>query len=158
MLDKVCLTIVKQIQNNIRGREIATAESCTGGMLATYLTAIAGSSEYFSTGIISYSNNAKIKLLNVNKKTLLQYGAVSEQVAGEMALGICQIANSDIAISITGLAGPSNDTTETPVGTICFALADKNKLVSCTHYLKGDRNDIRSNACRIGLELILDIL
>ncbi|GAB4169135.1 MAG: nicotinamide-nucleotide amidase [Rickettsiaceae bacterium] len=158
MLDAELITLVKQIKDKSSGRMIATAESCTGGLLAAYLTAVSGSSSYFSTGIVSYSNEAKIKLLKVNKLTLIKYGAVSEEVASEMAVGCKKIAASDIAVSVTGIAGPDGGTIEKPVGTVCFGLVAGEHTSSYIHYLKGNRNQVRLQSCRIGLGLILGAL
>lgn len=102
MLDQKLIELVKQIKSLTKGRFISTAESCTGGLVSSYLTSISGSSDYFATGIVSYSNAAKMKLLNVSSKTLDEFGAVSEEVAKEMAVGSLKVAGSDIAVSVTG--------------------------------------------------------
>ena len=155
MLDKEIIELVKQIKSGIM---ISTAESCTGGLLSAYLTSIAGSSKYFSSGIISYSNDSKIKLLSVKKQTLEQFGAVSEEVAKEMALGSKAATRSDVAIAITGIAGPSGAVRQKPVGTVCFAIATNDRLSSITHHLTGDRLEIRQQACKVALHLILEYL
>jgi len=156
MLNKELVDLVSQIKNNIKpGVIISTAESCTGGMLAAYLTEIPGSSAYFTTGIVSYSNAAKIKLLSVKKETLDKCGAVSEEVATEMAIGSKNIAKSDIAISITGIAGPGGGTAQKPIGTVCFGVATSSGSRAITHHFKGNRSEIRQQACTAALQLIL---
>lgn len=122
MLENKLIELVHQIKSLAKGKSISIAESCTGGLVASYLTSIPGSSEYFTTGIVSYSNEIKIKLLNVNSKTLDKFGAVSEEVAKEMAMGSMKTANSDIAVSVTGIAGPGGGTKNKPVGMVWFVL------------------------------------
>lgn len=141
-----------------KGKYISTAESCTGGMLASYLTSIPGSSEYFAAGIVSYSNKAKINLLGVSEKSLEEFGAVSEDVAKEMALGALRILNSDIAVSITGVAGPDGGTKDKPVGMVCFAVATKDKIESYTQYFSGNRDDVRMQSCYFALKVILQYI
>ncbi|MEM6338802.1 MAG: CinA family protein [Pseudomonadota bacterium] len=158
MLDQKLIELVKQIKSLTKGRFISTAESCTGGLVASYLTSISGSSDYFATGIVSYSNAAKMKLLNVNSTTLDEFGAVSEEVAKEMADGCLKVAGSDIAVSITGVAGLGGGTKNKPVGMVCFGIAAKDKVTSVTHYFSGTRTEIRQQSCEVCLRLILDIL
>jgi PncC family amidohydrolase len=158
MLDRELLKLVEQIRAESSGEYIATAESCTGGMVAAYLTSISGSSEYFSTGIVSYSNEAKMKLLNVNKKTLDDFGAVSEEVASEMALGVLQISGSDIAVSVTGVAGPDGGTKDKPVGMVCFGIATSQGVETITHNLTGNRDEVRQQSCKVSLSLILETM
>jgi nicotinamide-nucleotide amidase len=158
MLDNKLIKLVEQIKLESAGKFIATAESCTGGLVASYLTSIPGSSEYFSTGIVSYSNEAKIKLLNVNKKTLDDFGAVSEEVASEMALGAIRISGSDLAISVTGVAGPDGGTISKPIGMVCFGIATSQSVKTVTHNFLGDRHEIRKQSCQVSLNLILEAL
>ena len=159
MLNKELIELVEKIKNEIKpGMTIATAESCTGGMVAAYLTSVAGSSEYFSTGIVSYSNKAKIQLLNVKKETLEKFGAVSEEVAQEMAVGCMNVAKSNIAISITGIAGPRGGTDTKPIGTVCFGVASGSAVQSITCHLKGNRNQIRSKSCELALGFVISSL
>ena len=156
MPNKEIVKIVQRIKDYIKfGVTISTAESCTGGMLATYLTEISGSSTYFTTGIVSYSNAAKIKLLSVKKTTLDKFGAVSEEVAKEMAVGSRNIAKSNISISITGIAGPNGASEQKPVGMVCFGISTSFGVKAITYYLKGDRANIRKQACELALKLIL---
>ena len=158
MLDQKLIELVKQIKSLTKGRFISTAESCTGGLVSSYLTSISGSSDYFATGIVSYSNAAKMKLLNVNSATLDEFGAVSEEVAKEMAVGFLKVAGSDIAVSVTGVAGPGGGTKNKPVGMVCFGVTDNDKVTSVTHYFSGTRAEIRQQSCEVCLRLILDIL
>ncbi len=108
---------------------IATAESCTGGLLAHRLTNVSGSSKYLLGGVVSYSNDIKIAEVGVNKETIIAHGAVSEQTAGEMARGIQEKFQSDIGIGITGIAGPTGGTDEKPVGLVFIGLAINDKLI-----------------------------
>ncbi|MCX7942898.1 MAG: CinA family protein [Deltaproteobacteria bacterium] len=127
---------------------ISTAESCTGGLLAKYLTDVPGSSVYFKMGIVAYSNESKIKLLKVKKSTLRKCGAVSEDTATEMVMGLKKLANTDIAVSITGIAGPGGGSKKRPVGTVFFGLVVKGELYSYKKWFKGNRNDIREKSVR----------
>ncbi len=130
-----------------RGLMLAMAESCTGGMVAEAITSIAGSSTWFERGFVSYSNAAKIDMLNVSGKTLEKFGAVSEQTAAEMAVGALKNSDAQIAGSITGIAGPDGGSPDKPVGTVCFAWAGKNlPLTTCTHWFEGNRESVRSQA------------
>lgn len=107
----------------LAGRKVTCAESCTGGMVAAAITDLAGASEVFDTGFVTYSNRAKQDLLGVDPATLQAHGAVSEPVAHEMAEGALQRAGADAAVSITGIAGPGGGTPEKPVGRVCFGIA-----------------------------------
>jgi nicotinamide-nucleotide amidase len=126
---------------------LALAESCTGGMAAQYATAIAGSSAWVERGFVTYSNEAKVEMLGVSTTTIEQHGAVSEQTAREMALGALEHSQAQIAIAITGIAGPDGGTAEKPVGTVCFAWADvTGKINSETKHFAGDRDTIRKQS------------
>jgi nicotinamide-nucleotide amidase len=130
-----------------RGFMLAVAESCTGGMVAEAITSIAGSSAWFDRGFVSYSNAAKIDMLDVSSATLEKFGAVSEQTAAEMAIGALKNSAAQIAGSITGIAGPDGGSPEKPVGTVCFAWAGNNLPVSsCTHWFDGNRDSVRKQA------------
>ena len=158
MLGQKLIELVKQIKSLTKGRFISTAESCTGGLVSSYLTSISGSSDYFANGIVSYSNATKMKLLNVNSATLDEFGAVSEEVAKEMAVGSLKVAGSDIALSITGVAGPVGGTKNKPVGMVCFGIVTNDKAKAVTHYFSGTRKEIRQQSCEVCFRLILDIL
>jgi nicotinamide-nucleotide amidase len=131
---------------------LATAESCTGGWLAQVATSVAGSSAWFDRGFVTYSNAAKQDMLGVRAETLARFGAVSEETAREMAQGALAHSAAQIAIAITGIAGPSGGTPEKPVGTVCFAWALAGQpCVSATRFFSGDRRQIR--AASVGFAL-----
>lgn len=135
--------------------KIATAESCTGGMLGEFLTSVAGISPYYEMGVITYSNEMKEKLLGVESETLARYGAVSRQTAEEMAVGVLKKSGADIAISITGIAGPGGGTAEKPVGLVYVGLADKNGCVTFRElHLSGNRERIRRITVKNALNLL----
>jgi len=138
------------------GLTLATAESCTGGLLSKLLTDVPGSSEYYSGGVISYSNKVKIDLLGVRPETLETCGAVSEDTAKEMALGLKKSFDANLAIAITGIAGPGGGTVEKPVGTVFIALSymDEDTQVLPLH-LKGTRAEIRAQSAEAALEMLL---
>lgn len=137
--------------NNLK---LATAESCTAGGLGYYLTAISGSSDWVEGGFIVYSNQAKIQLLNVNPSTLLQFGAVSEQTVLELAHNCLKIAKVDLALAITGIAGPTGATPDKPLGTVWIGLADKQQVVAQHFVFSGDRGSVREQAIEAALLLI----
>ena len=120
------------VGNLLKGREltVATAESCTGGSVAKMLTSISGSSSYFNGSIVSYTNQSKVDLLNVNNNDIDNFGAVSQQVVEQMAEGVRNKLHTDYGISTSGIAGPSGGTKEKPVGTVWIAVASKNRIVS----------------------------
>lgn len=126
-----------------KNRLLVTAESCTGGWVAQAVTAIAGSSDWFERGYVTYSNVAKQQLLGVSGKTLQRFGAVSEQTAREMAKGALRRSRASISVAITGIAGPGGGTPEKPVGTVCFAWAQGRKLRSETRRFGGGRYAVR---------------
>src|SRR5262249_46190450 len=127
-----------------RGYTLATAESCTGGLLAGRITEVPGSSDYFLEGVVSYSNEAKVDLLGVPKTLLKNYGAVSEEVASAMAVGIRRLAGSTFGIGITGIAGPGGGSQEKPVGLVYIAMADDTTSVAQKFVFPGDRQFIRT--------------
>lgn len=125
------------------GFTLSLAESCTGGLVAKRITDISGSSAYFLEGIVSYSNAAKTQLLDVSQRLLDEKGAVSSEVAMSMALGVCKLSGSDIALAVTGIAGPDGGTVEKPVGTVYMALADPTGCRAKRYTFHGDREEIR---------------
>lgn len=129
-----------------RGFVLALAESCTGGMVAQAITSVAGSSAWFDRGFVTYSNQAKMDMLGVNKQTLLKFGAVSEQTAAEMAQGALRFSLADISASITGIAGPDGGTAEKPVGIVCFGFALKNSVKTSIQHFVGNRESVRQQA------------
>ena len=138
----------------LRGYTLATAESCTGGLLAGRITEVPGSSEYFIEGVVSYSNEAKIDLLGVPKKLIETHGAVSEQVAGAMAAGIRKRAGSTFGISVTGVAGPGGGSAEKPVGLVYIALADDLQTTTRRFIFPGDRQFIRTLSVNAALDML----
>ncbi len=118
---------------------ISVAESCTGGNLSSLLTSISGSSSYFDRAYITYSNQAKIQMLDVKVLTIEKFGVVSEQTAAEMVRGVIHHSQSDVAVSITGISGPTGETKDKPVGMVCFGFCVKGCYFSNTQYFKGDR-------------------
>jgi len=138
----------------MRGYTLATAESCTGGLLAGRITEVPGSSEYFLEGVVSYSNEAKIDLLRVPKKLIETHGAVSEQVAGAMAAGIRKRAGSTFGVGVTGVAGPGGGSPEKPVGLVYIALADDSQTTTRKFIFPGDRQFIRTLSVNAALDMV----
>ena len=137
---------------------MACAESCTGGLIAKRITDGSGSSSVFSCGIVSYSNEIKEKVLGVKHETLENFGAVSEQTVREMVKGVLEISGADIAVSVSGIAGPNSDNTKKPVGTIWLAVSNgKKTYVRHLHknFVDDVRNSNRNYASDVALELIL---
>lgn len=140
------------------GLRLVTAESCTGGWVGEAVTAVAGSSDWFDRGFITYSNAAKRDVLGVAGITLNQHGAVSEETAREMALGALKHSRAQISVAITGVAGPGGGSADKPVGTVCFAWAKNDAaLRSERHLLKGDRTEVRRQSVVIALRGILGL-
>jgi nicotinamide-nucleotide amidase len=138
------------------GQKLATAESCTGGWVAQCLTAVAGSSEWFERGFVTYSNIAKSEMLGVTASTLIAHGAVSEAVAAAMAAGALRHSHADWALAITGVAGPGGGSPAKPVGTVCFGwAATDGRLDAQTIHFGGDRQSIRAQAVAHALAGIL---
>ncbi|MBR9789892.1 MAG: nicotinamide-nucleotide amidase [Vibrionaceae bacterium] len=131
----------------LHGHVMTTAESCTGGGVAAAITDIAGSSAWLDRAFVTYSNEAKMEMLGVDAKTLDENGAVSEPVVIEMVQGALNHSNATIGVSISGIAGPSGGSADKPVGTVCFAFADKqNWLLVETMHFAGDRAEVREQA------------
>lgn len=139
-----------------RGITVATAESCTGGLIGDTLTSVPGSSAYYEGGVISYSNAMKQRFLNVAEETLEQHGAVSDQTAREMAKGIRDAAAVDIGIATTGVAGPGGGTPAKPVGLVYIALADSDGVTVARHVFDGTRRENKEATCRTALQMLLD--
>lgn len=128
------------------GLVCATAESCTGGGVGAAITAVAGSSEVFAGGVISYSNDVKRNVLGVESVTLEKFGAVSSQTAAEMAVGARNLLKVDLAVALTGIAGPSGGTEEKPVGLVWFAIANKDGVRTEKAIFPGNREEVRNAA------------
>lgn len=147
--------ISKLVEKNIT---IATAESCTGGSLGKIITSVPGVSSIYGYGFITYANEAKVNILGVSPKTLEEHGAVSHETALEMAIGARNVAKSDIAVSVTGIAGPGGGTEEKPVGLVYIAIADKDGAEYRKLILDGSRDEIREKTCEKVFELIKEKL
>ena len=141
-----------------RNWTVSLAESCTGGLVSATLTELAGSSEWFERGYITYSNEAKTECLEVPARLIESHGAVSEPVAKAMAEGARINSGSDVAISITGIAGPSGGTAEKPVGTVCFGWATENQTLTKTMHFDGDRQAVRQQATEFALTELIALL
>ena len=152
--DRIENTIYECLNPGKKPLTISTAESCTGGMIASKLIEVPGISTNFIEGIVSYSNEAKIKRLKVKKETLEKYGAVSEEVAREMLAGL----KTDVGISTTGIAGPDGGTKDKPVGLVYIGIKVKDEVKVFRRELKGDRNKIRQRAMMHALYNLLKIL
>ena len=146
---------------NEKGLVLATAESCTGGLIAKRITDVSGSSGMFNCGVVSYSNDIKEKVLGVKHKTLETFGAVSEQTVREMVKGVLKISEADIAVAVSGIAGPNSDNTQKPVGLIYLAVSDKKdiRIAKLNNNFKDDiRNQNRISALDTALEMILQMV
>lgn len=152
--------ILHQVSKKLRKKHlsIATAESCTGGLLSNILTNISGSSEYFQMGIISYSNLSKINLLNIQADIIKKYGAVSKQTAKAMAIGIREKAKVAIGISTTGIAGPTGGTKEKPVGLVYIGIVDDKKHVIKKFLFSGNRIQNKESTCNQALKMLNDFI
>ena len=146
---------------NEKGLVLATAESCTGGLIAKRITDVSGSSAVFNCGIVSYSNEIKEKVLGVSHKTLETYGAVSEQTVREMVKGALKISGADIAVSVSGIAGPNSDNTEKPVGLIFLAVSNGKSITVKqlnNTFIDNIRENNRQSASDEALKMILDLV
>ena len=144
---------------NAKGWMLTTAESCTGGWIAKLCTDLAGSSAWFERGFVTYSNEAKQDMLGVREETLAQYGAVSEAVTAEMAAGALLHSRAQVAVSVSGIAGPGGGTTSKPVGTVCFGWAlQGGKVRTATHRFEGDREAVRRQSVEYALNGVLHLL
>lgn len=140
------------------GERLATAESCTGGWVAQAVTSVAGSSDWFERGWVTYSNAAKRDELGVAQHTLERHGAVSEETAREMAAGALRRAGASVALSVTGVAGPGGGSAAKPVGMVCFAWARGSRIRSETRHFPGDRDSVRRQAVAHALKGLLEPL
>ena len=153
----------QQLQNlasnlSTQNLKVTCAESCTGGLLAANLTRLPGSSAWFDMGFVTYSNEAKQQMLNVNPTTLAHYGAVSEEVVREMALGALISSKADYALSISGIAGPAGGSEDKPIGLVWFGLASKKRIWAESKTFKGDRDQVRAQAVQHAVQLLLSKL
>ena len=156
-INKLSQKVVKECEK--QKKILAVAESCTGGMLSNHITSVSGSSKIFDRGFITYSNDAKIDSINVKKKTLEKFGAVSKETAIEMVEGTIKNSLASLAVSITGVAGPDGGTSVNPVGTVYIALKiDNKKNVKKFNFPDKGREFIRKASVYEALQLLLHIL
>ncbi len=148
-----------------KGLKLATAESCTGGMVAARIVNVPGSSEYFMGGVVAYDNSIKMKVLNVKAETLLKFGAVSEETAREMVLGVRELLKTECGISTTGIAGPTGGTPEKPVGLTYIGVSVKNRTEIFKFIFEDDdpdpvkqRNNRRRKAAKKAIQLLVKML
>ena len=153
--------ILKKVSRTLHQKNLflVSAESCTGGWLAKQITDLPGSSAIFDRGFVTYSNDSKQQMLGVQKNTIEGFGAVSENVVKEMASGALEHSNADIAIAISGVAGPDGGTEEKPVGMVCFGMMERGKkALATTKVFNGNRDQIRSLAVDFALHEIDKII
>lgn len=152
--------LAQQLGNKLatKGWQISCAESCTGGGVGYAITSISGSSAWFKKGFITYSNDAKREMLGVSAQTLNQYGAVSSSTVLEMAEGAAKLANAEVAVAISGIAGPDGGTPEKPVGTVWFGFFIQGQNISEKLQIEGDRQKVRIKAIEFALANILKLL
>lgn len=153
---ELLLKIASDLQKN--NRILATAESCTGGMIGKTITSLPGSSNYYYGGVISYDNKVKNKVINVPNEELEKYGAVSSEVARSMAIGVKELIGSDYAISTTGIAGPGGATKTKPVGLVYIGVATPYNVYTYRYVFSGDREAVRKQATIKALELLANKL
>ena len=161
--DQVLFSLAERVGEKLRGggRRLATAESCTGGWVAKACTDVAGSSQWFECGFVTYSNAAKVRDIGVSERTLADHGAVSEATVREMAAGALRVSGADVAVAISGIAGPDGGTPTKPVGTVWFGLARRRGaevvVTAEMQLFGGDRELIRRRSVERALELVLAI-
>ncbi len=154
-LEALAIQVGELLKTN--GEKLTTAESCTGGWIAQCLTAIAGSSDWFERGFVTYSNEAKVDMLGVDAETLVAHGAVSEATAAAMAAGALRHSRADWALSVTGIAGPGGGTPGKPVGTVCFGwAAGDGRVDTQTVHFAGDREQVRAQSVAHALGGLLE--
>ena len=148
-------SLASEVIHKLSGKTLATAESCTGGMIGQLLTGVSGASKVYKGGVISYTNEVKQNVLGVDGKLLAELGAVSAPVAQAMAAGARKVLNADISVSVTGLAGPDGDEFGNPVGTVFLGYASETHSEAVACYFEGDREAVRQQAAEAALVLIL---
>jgi nicotinamide-nucleotide amidase len=161
--DEALFALSERVGQRLRsaGRRLATAESCTGGWVAKACTDIAGSSQWFECGFVTYSNAAKVRDIGVFERTLADHGAVSEATVSEMAAGALRVSGADVAVAISGIAGPDGGTAAKPVGTVWFGLASRRDtdvvVIAEMQLFGGDRELVRRRSVERALQLVLAI-
>lgn len=154
------IDLINELAMSLRQRnwKISTCESCTGGLIAKYFTDQAGSSDWFAGGLVTYSNASKTRLAKVNAALIETHGAVSEPVAEAMAVGCRTAVDTQIAISVTGIAGPGGATAGKPVGTVCFGWALPEHVSTMTHHFDGNRQQVREQTAVFAIRGLLERL
>jgi len=157
-MDKDSVASVQVVADQLlkNRQKVCTAESCTGGLIAKTFTDLAGSSDWFERGFVTYSNAAKNEMLAVPASLIEDYGAVSEAVATAMASGALRHSKADYSIAVTGVAGPGGGSDDKPVGTVWIALASAEQMVARRYQFDGDRQAVRVATMQSALELLLD--
>jgi len=143
---------------HVRGRRVAAAESCTGGWIAKALTDVAGSSQWFDGSVVSYSNAAKTELLGVPAEALETHGAVSEPAVRAMAEGARSRFGTQLAVAVSGVAGPTGGSADKPVGTVWFAWATPTEVTTLLRHFSGDREAVRRQTVAVALERLIDLV
>ena len=153
-------TLEEQVYHILKEQHItlATAESATGGMIASTLINVPGISEFFQEGYVTYSNDAKVKMIGVDRKIIDAYGVVSKETAENMAVSVAKTAGCDVALSVTGVAGPDGGTKERPAGTVYIGCFYRGKTVVEHHVFEGTRMDVRIKATKQALELLIECM
>ena len=161
MANDILYKLAARVGKALKTRKLmlVTAESCTGGWVAEAVTMVPGSSDWFERGFVTYTYASKREMLGVKRRTLGKYGAVSEPVTLEMALGALKSSHAQVAVAVSGTAGPSGGTRDKPVGTVCFAWALKNSHVASeTRHFNGDRQAVRRKSVECALKGVLALL
>lgn len=160
MFDTATRHMAEQLVSALQSRHLmlTTAESCTGGLIAAAMTSISGSSTVMERGFVTYSNDAKIEVLGVMPDLLERHGAVSAEVAEAMAIGALEFSHAQIALSVTGIAGPTGGTAEKPVGLVYIGIATRDNVVfHLKNEFSGDRDAVREQAVKEGLRILLSL-
>ncbi len=156
MKTEYAIELIKTLKN--RGMKLATAESCTGGGIGQALTSVSGSSAVYLGGVISYDNSIKEQLLGVPNEILLTVGAVSEETAVAMAKGVRNLLHADLAVAVTGIAGPNADGTNKPVGLVYVAVVSESQTVVSENHFSGDREAVREQTIVKALQMVLQMI
>lgn len=151
------MSLCSEVLKALEGKTLVTAESCTGGGIGAALTAVPGSSAVYKGGVICYTNWVKANILGVNPELLEHYGAVSMPVAEAMASGVKKLLQADVAVSVTGLAGPGGDDYGNPVGTVFIGCSASESATAREYHFSGDRDEVRKAATEAALKLILEM-
>ena len=157
---KMVTSDIAKLAEKLKERKLtlSIAESCTGGMISSMLTELPGASEFFHGSAVTYSNDSKIDILNVDPETLKEYGAVSKETAKEMAIGARDVFKSDISVSVTGIAGPSGGSESKPLGLVFIAVLYGDRVKVTENRFKGSRNDIRTAASETVIAAVSELL